>query len=63
MIMLNTFKSPADIEAVRELGREFQELVSIANFSYGELVQMQTDLAEIAAHYGLTQEFQENGII
>lgn len=61
--MINDFKSPADVEAVRELGREFQELVSISNFSYGELAQMQSDLLEIAAHYGLTQEFQENGII
>ena len=61
--MLNTFKSSADVEAVRELGREFQELVSVSNFSYGELVRMQSDLAEIAAHYGLTEEFQENGII
>ena len=61
--MINDFKSPADVEAVRELGREFQELVFISNFSYGELAQMQADLAEIAAHYGLTLEFQENGII
>lgn len=43
-IMLNTFKSPADVETVRELGREFQELVSISNFSYGELAQMQWEV-------------------
>lgn len=55
--MLNAFKTPADVEAVRELAGEFQELVSISNFSYGELAQMQSDLAEIAAHYGLTLEF------
>ncbi len=50
-------------EEAREYAIEWQQWVSEQNLSYGELHEWQGIFTELAEKFGLTEEFQENGII
>ena len=50
-------------EQARQFGIDFQDKVSKSNLSYGELIDYQNELYNIAKRFGLIREFKENGIL
>lgn len=49
--------------AARDLAIEYQAITDCGGLSYGELSAISAYFENIAARYGLLQEYRENGII
>lgn len=56
-------KAIATPEDARQYAIDWQVWQSEQSLSYGELAEWQEALRELADRFGLTEEFEENGII
>jgi hypothetical protein len=54
---------PQSAEEARQQAIDWQHWASEQSMSYGELGNYQDHFERVAAKFGLTEEFQENGII
>ena len=50
-------------EQARQYGIDYQQMASLKDLSYGEIINFQNNLSALAKKFGLIREFKENGII